>query len=588
MVVVLVGQPNVGKSAVWTRLTGKDALVSNYPGTSLESVQAKTRIGGRWVEVIDTPGIYSLEQTQGQENITKDIVLDDKVNLIIDVVDATNLARSLALTLELLAIGKPVLVLLNQIDRARAAGISIDDRKLSSLLGCSVIPYSALTGEGVLTLLNYFKADSERGFPGWLPRMPTERNYLLPVTCNNCSACLAGDPGKPCSEPGLWTRFEEAKKLAQEVSFKHPEKTMRWLLRFQGLLDRPFPGTLMLIFLGYLGFKLLVLFATWGEEVIADLFSPVQVWIAHGISYLIPEGFLSQVLSKGIPEGLIVPLGLVMPAMLIVSLLMALLEDTGLLPRYAVALERVGRLFGVSGQAIIPLSLGFGCRTPAVVATRILSSPAQRFIVITLLSIVIPCAATVGMVSSVLVTFRANAAVVVGTMVAVFVILGLILKKLYGEKGDMIYEMPPLRIPKTHNILAKVRLRFSGFFTEVLPLLLIMSIGVRILIDLGLLTSWQSLEPYINKLFGIPGEAMVAVLVSVVQRYLGPLVLLNLALTSREATIAISMIALSVPCMPMVVMTWREAGLKAVASIMAMGLGVSMAVGLVLNLVLPS
>ena len=158
-----------------------------------------------------------------------------------------------------------------------------------------------------------------------------------------------------------------------------------WLERLQNLVDHPIWGTIILLLLAYLGFKLLIEFISISEGPITSLLEPVSIIINDFIRQFLPAGMISNILSVAIPEGLIIPFTIVLPAMLMVSVMMSLLEDTGLLPRYSVALERVGRLFGLSGQAVIPLTLGLGCRTPAVVATRILPNEAQRFIVVTLL-----------------------------------------------------------------------------------------------------------------------------------------------------------------------------------------------------------
>ena len=296
---------------------------------------------------------------------------------------------------------------------------------------------------------------------------------------------------------------------------------------------------------------------------------------------------LNVILSQAIPEGLIIPFTIIMPAMLMVSLMMSILEDTGLLPRYSVALERVGSLFGVSGQAVIPLSLGFGCRTPAVVAARVLPTEAERFIIITLLSIVIPCAATLGILASVIVIFDASLVVIIITMISALIILSFILSRLNPGEEVFVHELPPLRIPLWFNVWHKVKMRFSGFFTEVLPLLLIMSIGIRAILESGVLSVFNSIEGFSRLLFGIPSEALIAVLVTIFQRYMAPLILLNLPLTPREATIAIAMITLSLPCLPVMVMTVREIGGKNLLKILGMGLATSCSVGIILNLILP-
>ena len=470
------------------------------------------------------------------------------------------------------------------VDRARTNGIFIDNHKLARMLGCPVYAFSALTGEGIMEVMKYLQTGLTRGFSS-----PTagslEALTAQGADCNgNCLHCLEGErKGGSSPEQVVRAYYQQAGLLAEMVTTCRPPESTRWLTRVERFIDHPWWGTFSLLVLLFLGFKILISFVEWAEDGIAELFVPIQELLASAITWLMPPGFWSQVLSQGVPEGLLIPIALVMPAMFMVSVLMALLEDTGLLARYAVVLDRVGGLLGVSGQAVIPLSLGFGCRTPAVLATRVLPSEGQRFIITTLLSIVIPCAATLGMLAAVIATFDAWMAVIILTMVAVFIILGGILKSIYQEKSELLYELPPLRIPMVRNVASKVKIRFAGFFTEVLPLLLIMSIGVRIIIDSGVLNYVQAIDGITRGLFGIPAQAFAAVLVTVVQRYLAPLVLLSLQLSPREATIAISMIALSLPCLPVVAITWREMGGRALARILAMGLLVSFSVGVVLN-----
>jgi ferrous iron transport protein B len=352
-------------------------------------------------------------------------------------------------------------------------------------------------------------------------------------------------------------------------------------------LDQPVLGTAILLILVFLGFYVLLKFIELSEGPINALLDPVNIFIENFLAAFLPAGMVNTILSKAIPEGLIIPFTIIMPAMLMVSLLMSVLEDTGILPRYSVALERAGRLFGVSGQAVIPLSLGFGCRTPAILATRLMPSMAERFIVITILSIVIPCAATIGVMAAVISAFDASLLVLLTTMLAVLVILGFLTSRSITREELFVYELPPLRIPDWNNVWKKVRMRFSGFFSEVLPLLLVMNIIIRALIESGFFELFYALESFTRSLFGIPADAFVAVLVTMFQRYLAPLVLLNASLTPREATIAIAMISLSLPCLPVMVMTVREIGAKGLAKILALGFITSFVVGAALNLILP-
>ncbi|MGE5544495.1 MAG: FeoB small GTPase domain-containing protein [Bacillota bacterium] len=585
MAVILVGQPNSGKSLVFNKLTGIETMVSNYSGTSLEATRGRINVKGNQMELVDTPGIYSLALAEGPAGETRQAIMNLQDNdLIINVVDANKLSRNLALTLELIELNLPTIVLLNQIEVARDSQLVIDQEKLSQYLGRPVIAFSAQTGEGIPELMRLLAKGIDKSL-STPPKMVLVSDIPACSCDGDCFGCLDRQKAT-CSEQMVFQRYQQARKLAEQVLVR-TDKQPQGLEVLEQFLDNTRWGVPVLICLALIGFSALLTFVGWGEGLVTQLFLPVQEIISRVITRVVPPGFWNSILSRGVPEGLLIPFSLVMPAMLMVSFLLSLIEDTGLLPRYAVMLDRLGRFLGVSGQAVIPLSLGFGCRTPAVTATRILPSVGQRFIIITLLSIVIPCAGTIGMLASTIVALDAHAPVIILTMVAVFFILGWVLKKLYGEEEEPVYELPPLRLPQVQNIITKIKLRFQGFFTEVLPLLLVMSVGVRIIIDSGVLNRLHYLEPVTTVLFGIPPEAVVGVLVTIIQRYLAPLILLNLSLDPREATIAISMIALSVPCLPVMVMTVREMGVKALLKIVSLGFSVSFLIGILLNLVLP-
>lgn len=576
MKTIMVGNPNVGKSAVLNRLTGSRVMVSNYSGTSVETNRGTLMIGNKSIDILDTPGIYSL-YSQGKEAEVVRQVLSQPADLVIQVLDATSLERNLILTQELMELDIPLLLLLNQRDRARLMGLKIDPGLLSRELGWPVFMFSAVTGEGLLPLLEYLEK-------GLMRRKHRNVIELGNTGCQGCQEC--GSAALNCRGLDM-QRVEKARVLASRVSTRMGKVQMHWLDRIQNWVDRPFTGIILLLGFAYISFEALLQFIRLSEGPISALLAPVNHWISQLIIDWLPAGMAAKVLSKAVPEGIVIPFTIIMPAMLMVSIIMAVLEDTGLLPRYSVAMERVGRIFGLSGQAVIPLTLGLGCRTPAVVATRIMPNIAQRFIVVTLLSIVIPCAATLGIMASVLAEFHASLIVVIAALISVFFLLSFLLSRLHPQQEEFIYELPPLRIPVGANILMKIKARFVGFFSEVLPLLLVMSIAIRTLIESGVLQHLHGMEAMTKALFGIPSEAFVAVLLTVFQRYLAPLLLLNLTLTPREATIAITMIVISLPCLPVMVMTVKELGWKALLQIMAMGLSASFLIGMILNMILP-
>ena len=587
MNVVLLGLPNVGKSAVLNRLTGSNYIISNYPGTSIEILNTEFKIGNQNITLFDTPGIYSLFSDRDEAQMIRKFLQDNHIDLIIQVVDAVDLERNLVLSYELKDLGHPFLVLLNQIDRVRMMGQAIDTKRLSRILEVPVLPFSANSGEGVTELLDvlgnqkFFCRVEEGGEK--IRRVYLDRSF---VCSGDCSHCLSDHGVCPVASDEL-IRTQKARETAMAVSQQvHPARK-HWLDKAERWIDQPVLGTLLLLGIAYLGFVILLQFINWSEGPLTAALEPVGQAIESWLLAVLPGSYVGRVLARAIPEGLVIPFTIIMPAMLMVSFLMAILEDTGLLPRYSVALERFGRLFGISGQAIIPLSLGFGCRTPAVLATRIMPNEAQRFITVTLLSIVIPCAATVGIMAMVVSAFGASLLVLVTTMLVTMLVLGSILSRLMPMEHEFIYELPPLRVPIGSNVWDKIKIRFSGFFTEVLPLLLIMSIIIRALMESGFFALFQGMESFTRTLFGIPSEAFIAVLITVFQRYLAPLVLLNIPLTPREATIAISMIALSLPCLPVMVMTIRELGVRRLVQILGMGFATSFTVGVLLNILLP-
>jgi len=574
MAIIFIGQPNTGKSVIFNFLTGAENIVSNYAGTSMEISKVITDWEGTKVSVFDTPGVYSLHTSDPAVEQVKKLLQEEKIDLIINVVDASRLEVNLALTLELLEHSWPVVVALNQVDQAENLGLKIDSQALAGLLGCPVIETSTHNSQELKAIINKYIAKGIAGI---------KQTALISCTaCGNagtCSNCTMGE--------GIMERSQRARIIAEQVVNTANKKHYGWLEKMQTLIDAPFPGVLILLLVGYLGFVLLLKSIQLAEGPLTALLQPVNHYIAASIKSLLPPGLLSNILSLAVPEGLIVPFTIVMPAMLMVSIIMAFMEDSGLLPRYSVAFARLGSLVGISGEAVIPLSLGFGCRTPAVVASRMITRERERFIVITILSIVIPCAATLGILTSVIGAFHVSPVIIIVTMLTTLIVLGLILNRLLPQEKLFVCELPPLRIPTWGNLLNKVKIRFAGFFTEVLPLLLVMSIAVRALLESGVLEHLYALEGVSRALFGIPAEALVAVLVTIFQRYLAPLILLHMTLTSREATIAIAMISLSLPCLPAMVMIVREIGARGLLKILGMGFLTSFIVGISLNILLP-
>lgn len=645
--IALVGQPNVGKSVIMQKLTGVRTAVSNYPGTTVEIARGIMEYNGSKISVVDTPGTYTLHSDTEEQRVTQLVLMEEPIDLIVNIVDATNLARNLYFTLQLIDFGLPMIVILNQMDRAKSLGIEINTERLSQELGVKIIPAVGVTGEGInelkkaltnkarpgkimefsepvkkvidnlsneikknidrkisrhnartlaIHLLEHDKVDEEiyklyPGFQNFVEKMQKEIETevgLCPNCFRGCAFCPARDEKHPifmtCIE-----RTERARAIYAEVTQqKHREKTTL-SERIETLMDNPIFGIPILILLAYLCYKFLVLAINYSEEGLLVIMRPLINAINNLLNAILPAGIYKAILINSIAEGILIPFTIVMPAMLIVYIILALLEDTGILSRYAVALDKITSIFDLQGQSVIPLILGLGCRVPAALATRTLPDRRQRIIVCALLSIVIPCAASIGIISGVIVKFKANILVIILSLVIVFMLIGLILKKILpGKKDEITLEVPPLRMPKISNLMIKTGVRMKSFFTHVLPLLLLASIGVRILIESKIINKLNIFSPLFETIFGIRAEAFMGVVLTIFQKYLGPTVLLNLTLSPREATIASAMIMLSLPCLPLTIVLIRELGWRDFLKIFIMALFTPIIIGFLLNLILPS
>ncbi|KPJ70651.1 hypothetical protein AMJ51_01345 [Microgenomates bacterium DG_75] len=621
--VALVGQPNSGKSCLINHLTSTHALVSNYPGTTVEVTRGDFTWQRRKIEVIDTPGTYTLHSDTLEQRLTQKILLEEKIDVIVNLVDATNLARHLYFTL-----------------------LKIDFSKLAKILGIPVIPISALTGEGLDQLKKAIFEKASKGIPmcftepvekivgalkkeieGGLgektlshpPRalsihllekdigdeevfkiypkleslVENFRKKIGTVEETVCETC----PAKPLCQPKdlkyflLLTcrqRYERAFQIAHQVKKETHRQRKNWLERLEELIDNPWLSLPLLFFLAAATFKLIVWITNGLSTLLSFLLTPLLAYLTNFLENLFPKSTLGHVFALAAPEGILVPLTIVLPAMLSVYLLLAFLEDSGFLARFAVVLNRFFGFLGLGGQAGIPLLLSFGCRVPGVLATRILPDKRERLLTSTLLSITVPCAATLGIITGVVVKFGASILTLISVLIFSFILLGFFLNQfLPGKKEPLSLEVPPLRFPYLKNLIFKTWFRMRSFFTRVLPLLVILSVGIRILLELQIFVWLEQTSFLTMKIFGISGEVMAGVLVTVIQRYLAPLVLLNLPLTSREATIASAMILVSFPCLPNLAVLWKEFGLKEAVKIFLLAAMTFVLIGLILNFLLP-
>jgi len=402
--ILLMGNPNVGKSVFFSRLTGVRVIASNYPGTTVEFTKGYLKLGEEMAEVIDVPGTYTLEPTSKAEEVATEMLKDG--DLVIDVVDATNLERNLFLTMQLLERDIPVIVALNIWDDTKHRGIHIDVKKLEQVLGVPVVPTVAVTGEGMKELVTRIH---EAASPPVSHRTRDER----------------------------WAAVGRIIEQVQTVTHRHHT----WLERLGDASVKPFPGILIAVLVLLASFMVIRFI---GEGLIVYVFDPLfeNFWapvMMRLSEFLGSGGFLNDILvgklingevnffqSFGIlTTGLYIPFGIVLPYIVSFYLVLGFLEDLGYLPRIAVLLDTLMHRLGMHGYAIIPTLLGLGCNVPGILATRILESRRERFIVATLISIGVPCAALQAMVIGLVGREGWHyVAIVYGTLFVVWVILG--------------------------------------------------------------------------------------------------------------------------------------------------------------------
>ncbi len=627
--VILVGNPNVGKSVIFSHLTGRYVEVSNFPGTTVEVTRGRMTVNGAGVPVIDTPGVNSLLPRSQDERVTRDILLAENPRAVVQVADAKNLRRALLLTTQLAEIGVPLVLVLNMQDEAHARGVQINAGDLSRRLGVPVIMATATRGEGLDALAAAVEqARPSRfavGFDGVIIEAIARLEALLPegVPGRRGLAMLAlsgadipaAFPPSACSEiesirtataayydvPLVYAlnrqRLSCVDCLVQAVCTRK-ESAGRPLADWLGrIATHPVWGWPVLIavllglyeFVGVLGAGTLVGFLE--ETVFGAWINPWAIRLAEAVlplpllrDFFVGEyGLITMALSYGI--------AIVMPIVTTFFIAFSLLEDSGYLPRLAVMVNRPFKALGLNGKAVLPMVLGLGCDTMATMTTRILETRKERLLVTLLLALGVPCSAQLGVILG-MVSFISPAALAVWLSVVLAVLLAvgwLASKVIPGRSSDFIVELPPIRTPRLDNIAFKTIARLEWYLKEVLPLFMIGTAALFILDATGALALIErAASPLVEGLLGLPREATAAFLIGFLRRDYGAAGLFALArqgmLTTTQMTVSLVVITLFIPCIANFLMIIKEYGWKTAAWVTGFVVPLAFAVGGALNL----
>jgi ferrous iron transport protein B len=570
--IYLIGNPNVGKSVIFSRLTGVRVISSNYPGTTVGISKGYLQFGEGKIEVIDLPGTYSLEPTSPAEEVAVSLLKEypkDEIS-VINILDATNLERNLLLTLQLIEEGFPIVVCLNMYDDAGHRGIHIDVKKLEELLNVPVVPTCAVTGMGIKLL---FERIAEAA--------PALRNKI-----------------------SLRARWSEIGMIIEQVQhLEHRHHSLREALEDASV--RPFTGFIMAGAIIYASFKI-VRFV--GESIIQKITDPLFINVYQPLLEKLTvhwqeKGFWFHLLIGDLINGKIdfkqslgllttapyIELGMVLPYVLSFYFILSLLEDIGYLPRLAILLDNFLHRLGLHGYAVIPVLLGFGCNVPGILATRVLESKRERFIASTIISIGIPCVPLQAMIFGLLGKF--GGFYVAGVYLVLFfliAVLGLILNRtLKGLSPEFLLEIPPYRFPPLLMLAKKLYFRIKGFLIEAMPVVLIGVLVINILLYLNLLDLITGIfSPVIHGLFGLPKEAIFPLVLGFLRKDVAVGILMTLPLSAKQLFIAATLLAVSFPCIATFIVFWKELGFKALAKATLIMIAVSLIVGTVLNIIL--
>ncbi len=608
MEVLLIGNPNVGKSVVFNRLTGVGAISSNYSGTTVDFLKADMMVHGKKITFIDLPGIYSLTNGTEDQMVAAKMLHSASPDCVLVVADATRLEPSLVLIFQLIELGYPILVAMNMMDTARKRG-ELDVAKLSQILDVPIVPTVAVTGEGMEELLrsletcaarrSNFKvsydshieaylevmklsiADAELKHPARgasIKLLEGDEEFTeglpkdLPVQVRKLREEFRKEHDEDLEVHVNRDRYGEAGRIISEVSRPNVQPRTRGQ-KISDLTMRPRTGIPILVAVLAGVLMTIIFLGGWLEGTLLSLYSDLVGTFFTDLADSI-GGELGQALASGLDLSIQAILAIVIPYILLFYLILALLEDSGYLPRVVVLLDGLMHKIGLHGQAIIPMLVGMGCSVPAILATRVIESRRERLILGTIIVIAIPCSAQM----AVIIGTVGNYGGIVYVLAILAVLLGLVLllgrllhKAIKFEPTSLMIEIPDLSVPKGDNILRKTWMRIKEFFVIAFPILLVGSIALELLNAYGILEMLvEPLAFFTEGWLGLPAIIIIALIFGVLRKEMSFQLLVVLFGTANLATVMTVeqlfvfalVMATFMPCMSAFAVMLKEYGLK--------------------------
>ena len=606
--VAIVGNPNVGKSTLFNQLTKAYSLVANFPYTTISVARAEIVISGERFEIIDTPGILSLDMQSEDGMVTRDILLRERPEFIILCLDANNLKRSLMLASQIFELGIPVVACLNMIDESQQKGIHINREKFAQLLGAPVVETVASEGHGIKQLLKkipqalaptekiHYTAGIENAVReiarGFLPGVKLPRAVALLLlqkdqaierylreTFGDARAAQAGAAAtgvqrkfrEPLARHILEKRTRWAERIAREVTRSRERFPGRAGEVIGSLARHPVWGWFIMAAIVY-GTYFIV--GSVGAGMIVPLLDErIFVPLNTALGSMIPWGLAREfmvgpygILTTGVANAV----GTVLPILTLFFLVLNFLEDIGYIANLCVLSHRPFRRIGLSGKAVLPIILGFGCKTMATLTTKILDSRKERYIAIFLIAFAIPCSPLIGINLAILSYYRISAFLTVLAVLTLMEIAsGLLLNRIIRQdtSTDFILEIPPIRLPILKNLATKTYYRIKWFLVEAVPLFIAGSCILFALDKLHILAMIKRLIfPIIATFLNLPVQVVDAFLLSLTRKEAGAVILLNLAhnhqLDSVQAIVGTIILTCFFPCFANIMTIVKELGVR--------------------------
>ncbi|MBH1976081.1 MAG: ferrous iron transport protein B [Rhodocyclales bacterium] len=613
--IALVGQPNVGKSVIFHRLTGRYVNVSNYPGTTVEVTRGALRDRPGQM-LLDTPGVLTLPARSEDEQATAHILLNEQLKTLVQVGDAKNLRRTVQLALLLAEAGVPMVLALNMMDEVRARGMTFDTGRLATELGLSVVPTVATGNEGIAALSSAMDVAKVPVFRlayandieatvddlvGMLPKAHLSGRVIALLYLAGDKATetwLASQAEKQAGSQNIDLSALAARRELLQEKFTEPLAEVLQRARMtaaDAIVQRVMKnagqtGNALVQRIGqwsvhrWYGWPIvaLVLYAVYafvgqfGAGVLVgllenDLFKGIiNPWFQQLVTTWVPFVWLQQLLvgPYGLwTMGMTYAIALILPIVTTFFIAFGILEDSGYFARLSVLSNRAFKMLGLNGRAILPMVLGLGCVTMATLTTRILHTPRERLIVTFLLALAIPCSAQLGVVMGMLASYGMGAFLIwLGTVIFILFTVGWLSGKLVkGKRIPLMTELPPMRLPMLSNVAKKTWSRLKWYLMEVIPLFLI-GAALMFLLDLIGFLPWliKAGEPLVTGWLGLPKEASAALLMGFLRRDFGAtgLFALGSSLSPEQGLVGLVTLTIFVPCIASTMMIIKEQGLK--------------------------